>query len=109
MAVIDVINQKGEVVGQYDLNDAIFAIEPHKDAIYEAVKMQQAGKRQGTHSTKVAVKFPAVAANLTVRKEPDVLVRVPSALRSSVEVERYSVRNLVTILTVLIRKSVAWL
>lgn len=52
MALIDVINQKGETVGQYDLNDEIFAIEPHKDALYEAVKMQQAGKRQGTHSVK---------------------------------------------------------
>ncbi len=52
MALIDVINQKGEVVGSVELNDAIFAIEPHKDALYEAVKMQQAGKRQGTHSVK---------------------------------------------------------
>ena len=52
MALIDVINQKGEVVGQYDLKDEIFAIEPHTEALYEAVKMQQAGKRQGTHSTK---------------------------------------------------------
>ena len=52
MARIDVINQKGEVVGQYDLKDEIFAIEPHAKALYEAVKMQQAGKRQGTHSTK---------------------------------------------------------
>lgn len=52
MALIDVINQKGEVVGQYDLNDSIFGIEPHKDAVYEAVKMQQANKRQGTHATR---------------------------------------------------------
>ena len=52
MALIDVINQKGEVVGSYDLKDEIFAIEPHRDALYEAVKMQQAGKRQGTHSVK---------------------------------------------------------
>jgi large subunit ribosomal protein L4 len=52
MALIDVINQTGEVVGQYELSDAIFAIEPHKDALYEAVKMQMANRRQGTHSTK---------------------------------------------------------
>ncbi|MCF0245880.1 MAG: 50S ribosomal protein L4 [Ileibacterium sp.] len=52
MATIDVINQKGEVVGQYDLNDSIFGIEPHKDAIYEAVKMQNASKRQGTAAVK---------------------------------------------------------
>lgn len=30
MAVIDVINQNGEVVGTYDLNDTVFGIEPHK-------------------------------------------------------------------------------
>lgn len=52
MALIDVLNQKGEVVGQFELNDTIFGIEPHKDALYEAVKMQQAGKRHGTQSTK---------------------------------------------------------
>ena len=43
MALIDVLNQKGEVIRQYDLNDEIFAIEPHTEALYEAVKMQQAG------------------------------------------------------------------
>lgn len=52
MALIDVLNQKGEVIRQYDLNDDIFGIEPHKDALYEAVKMQQAGKHQGTHAVK---------------------------------------------------------
>lgn len=52
MAVVDVINQKGEVVGTYDLNDEIFGIEPHKDALYEVVRMQRAGKRQGTASVK---------------------------------------------------------
>lgn len=52
MAVIDILNQKGEVIGQYDLKDEIFMIEPHKDAVYEAVKMQMANKRQGTASVK---------------------------------------------------------
>lgn len=52
MAVIDIINQKGEKVGEYNLVDEIFAIEPHKDALYEAVKMQMANQRQGTHSVK---------------------------------------------------------
>lgn len=52
MAVIDVINQNGEVVGSYDLNDAVFGIEPHKDAIYEAVKMQRASMRRGTAAVK---------------------------------------------------------
>lgn len=52
MAKIDVINQAGQVVGEYDLKDEIFGIEPHQQALYEAVKMQQAGKRQGTAATR---------------------------------------------------------
>lgn len=52
MAVIDVINQNGEVVGTYDLNDEVFGIEPHKDAIYEAVKQYRASLRRGTASVK---------------------------------------------------------
>lgn len=52
MATIDVINQKGEAVGTIELNDAVFAIEPNQQALYDAIIMQQAGKRQGTAATK---------------------------------------------------------
>lgn len=52
MATINVINQNNEVVGQVELNDEIFSIVPHRDALWEAVRMQQANKRQGTASTK---------------------------------------------------------
>lgn len=52
MAKIDVINQAGQVVGEYDLKDEIFAIEPHQQALFDAIIMQQAGKRQGTSATK---------------------------------------------------------
>jgi large subunit ribosomal protein L4 len=52
MATIDVINQAGAVVGSYDLADEIFAIEPHQQALYDALVMQQASRRQGTASVK---------------------------------------------------------
>lgn len=52
MAVMDIINQNGEVVEQYDLNDDIFGIEPHKQAMHEVVKMQLASRRQGTAAVK---------------------------------------------------------
>lgn len=52
MAKLDVINQEGKKVSNIDLNDAIFAIEPNQQAIFDAVVMQQASKRQGTHDTK---------------------------------------------------------
>ena len=52
MAQIDVINRKGEVVGSIELNDTVFAIEPNQQALFDAIIMQQAGKRQGTAATK---------------------------------------------------------
>ena len=48
MATIDVINQTGAVVGSIELNDAVFGIEPHQQAMYDALVMQMASRRQGT-------------------------------------------------------------
>ena len=52
MATIDVINQTGAVVGSIELNDAVFEIEPHQQAMYDALVMQMASRRQGTADTK---------------------------------------------------------
>lgn len=52
MAALDVINQAGEVVGTIELNDEVFGIEPNQQALYDALIMQQASRRQGTASTK---------------------------------------------------------
>lgn len=52
MAKIDVINQEGKVVSSLELNDAVFGIEPNQQALFDALKMQLAGRRQGTASTK---------------------------------------------------------
>ncbi len=52
MATISVVNTKGKEVETIELNDSIFNIEPNQNAIYDAVIMQRASLRQGTHSTK---------------------------------------------------------
>lgn len=52
MATLDVINQSGAVVGTIDLSDDVFAIEPNQQALFDAIVMQQAGRRQGTAKTK---------------------------------------------------------
>ena len=52
MATIDVINQAGAVVCSIELNDAVFGIEPHQQAMYDALVMQMASRRQGTADTK---------------------------------------------------------
>lgn len=52
MPKIDVLNQKGETLRSIELSDAVFGIEPNSQAMFDAVVMQQASRRQGTHSTK---------------------------------------------------------
>lgn len=42
----------GAQVGEVELADSVFGIEPHQHVLHQAVVMQQASLRAGTHSTK---------------------------------------------------------
>ncbi|MDO5084953.1 50S ribosomal protein L4 [Erysipelotrichaceae bacterium OH741_COT-311] len=52
MAKLNVYNLEAKEVGTIELSDAVFGIEPNQQAIFDAVLMQQASLRQGTHKTK---------------------------------------------------------
>ena len=52
MAKCDLLNMKGEVVGDIQLSDAIFAVEINEVAMHTVVVNQLANRRQGTQSTK---------------------------------------------------------
>ena len=52
MPKLDVLNQTGTKVGSINLADAVFGIEPNKQVMFDAVVMQRAAERQGTHDTK---------------------------------------------------------
>ena len=52
MAKVELFNQSGTSVGEIELNDVVFAIEPNKQAMFDAVLLYRASLRQGTHSTK---------------------------------------------------------
>ncbi len=43
---------KGNRLGEVELPDAVFGIEPNEYAVYEAVTLQLASRRSGTHDTK---------------------------------------------------------
>jgi large subunit ribosomal protein L4 len=45
-------NVEGKKVGEVDLSDELFGIEPNRGAIYQVVRMQRAAGRAGTSSTK---------------------------------------------------------
>ena len=52
MPNLALLNQEGSQVGEITLNDAIFGIKPHQQAMFDAVLLQRASLRQGTHKTK---------------------------------------------------------
>ncbi|SEO76313.1 LSU ribosomal protein L4P [Amphibacillus marinus] len=52
MPKVALFNQSGSQVGDVELNDAVFGIEPNEPVLHDAVVMQQASRRQGTHAVK---------------------------------------------------------
>lgn len=44
--------QDGSQVGEFELNESVFGIEPNKNVLNQAIIMQQASLRQGTHAVK---------------------------------------------------------
>ena len=52
MPNMNVINLAGELVKDITLNPEVFGIEPNQQVIFDAVVMQRASMRQGTHDVK---------------------------------------------------------
>ncbi|WP_124726402.1 50S ribosomal protein L4 [Staphylospora marina] len=52
MPKLAVLNMSGEQVGEIELSDALFGITPNEAVLHQAVVMQQASLRRGTHATK---------------------------------------------------------
>ncbi len=50
MSVVNVFNMSGEQVGEIELNEAVFGIEPNQTVVHEIVKNYLANQRQGTQS-----------------------------------------------------------
>ncbi|BCB01988.1 50S ribosomal protein L4 [Bacillus sp. KH172YL63] len=52
MPKVALFNQSGSKVGDIELKDTVFGIEPNKHVLFEAVLMQRASLRQGNHKVK---------------------------------------------------------
>jgi len=52
MPKVTLFNQTGSKVGDIELNESIFGIEPNNSVLFEAIIMQRASLRQGTHKVK---------------------------------------------------------
>ena len=52
MPKVALLKQDGSNAGDIELNDSVFGIEPNTHVLHEAVVMQRASMRQGTHAVK---------------------------------------------------------
>ncbi|MDZ7835227.1 MAG: 50S ribosomal protein L4 [Alkalibacterium sp.] len=52
MPTVTLFKQDGTQNGEVSLNDAIFGIEPNENVVFDAITMQRASLRQGTHAVK---------------------------------------------------------
>lgn len=52
MAKVSLLNQAGTSVGEIELNDKVFGIEPNEAVLFEAIIAQRASLRQGNHKVK---------------------------------------------------------
>ena len=49
---VQVYKQDGSKVSKVKLNNTVFGIEPHEDAVFRAVQSELTNSRQGTHAAK---------------------------------------------------------
>ena len=52
MPKVSVLSQTGSSVGEIELNESIFGIEPNEAVLFEALVQQRASLRQGNHKVK---------------------------------------------------------
>jgi len=52
MPKVALYNQAGANVGEVELADAVFGIEPNNSVLFDAIVMQRASQRQGTAKVK---------------------------------------------------------
>ncbi|MGY3724123.1 LSU ribosomal protein L4P [Granulicatella balaenopterae] len=52
MTKVTLFKQDGTQNGEIELNDGIFGIEPNESVVFDAIIMQRASLRQGTHAVK---------------------------------------------------------
>ena len=52
MPKVELFNQNGSTNGEIELNASVFGIEPNESVVFDAILMQRASLRQGTHKVK---------------------------------------------------------
>ena len=70
MPIANVFNMAGEKIGEIELSEAIFGIEPNKNVLHDCVKNHLANCRQGTRAHSPRVRFPTPPRSPGARRAP---------------------------------------
>ncbi|RYD05162.1 hypothetical protein N752_10160 [Desulforamulus aquiferis] len=84
MPKVALYNISGQQVGEVELKDSVFGIEPNEPVLHDAVTMQLANQRQGTHDTKTRAEVRGGGRKPGGKKVPVVHVLAPLAHLSGV-------------------------
>lgn len=68
MPKVALYNQNGSTAGDIELNASVFGIEPNESVVFDAILMQRASLRQGTHKVKIVLKYAAEVVNHGVKR-----------------------------------------
>jgi large subunit ribosomal protein L4 len=68
MTQVNVLNMAGAVVGQIELDDYVFGIQPNASVVHQAVVAQQSNARRGTSDTQTRGEVSATGAKLFRQK-----------------------------------------
>ena len=90
MANYDVLKVDGSKSGSVELSDSVFAIEPNNSVLFEAINLQRASLRQGTHAVKNRSAVRGGGRKPWRQKVQDVHVKVQSVLHNGVVVVSFS-------------------
>ncbi len=88
MANVTLYKQDGSENGKVELNDAIWAVEPNENVVFDAVVMQRASLRQGTHAVKNRSAVSGGGRKPWRQRVLVVPAKVQSAARNGVAVDR---------------------
>lgn len=106
MANYDVLKVDGSKSGSVELSDSVFAIEPNNSVLFEAINLQRASLRQGTHAVKNRSAVRGGGRKPWRQKVQDVHVKVQSVLHNGVVVVSFSDQLQEAIHTKCLRKCV---
>jgi hypothetical protein len=108
MPKVALYNQNGSTAGDIELNASVFGIEPNESVVFDAILMQRASLRQGSHKVKNRSEVRGGGRKPWRQNVLDVPVKVLSVHRNGAEVVSYSAQHHAAILINYLKKFAAW-